>query len=320
MTYKINRIQFASTDKVHTIYAVAYLPEHPRGIVQICHGMQEHMGRYDEVMRFLAEHGYLACGHDHLGHGLTAASEQDFGFFAESGGAKLLAGDLCKLSRLMREEFRPLPLVLLGHSMGSFVARMAAVSHPELYRGLILSGTAGPMPVDAAIKLDEYYIRARGAHYRPKLVQRLAFSSMNRHCHPHRTRSDWLSRDDAVVDAFLADPLCDFQFTASAFRDLFVMMKAVNSKRWYHSYPSEMPTLLISGSEDPVGGYGKGGEKVRRQLKNCGVRDLELLLYPGGRHEMLGEVNRRQVYEDLLAWLEERYPFGGGESPRCAGI
>ena len=268
----------------------------PRGIVQISHGMCEYIGRYDEFANFLAENGYAVAGNDHLGHGATSGDGLN-GYFGPSKGAEYILRDLWQMNQLARQQFPGIPCILLGHSMGSFFARLFAATHPGAIDGLILSGTAGPNPaVGAGITLSEWVCRTKGDKYVSGAIQKLAFGSYLSRIPQPRTPYDWISRDIAVVDKYATDPKCTFWFTASAFHEMFVVLRAVSSSRWAQRISKQLPIFLFAGDADPVGDYGKAG-----------VKDLELKLYPEGRHEMLNEINRDEVYRDVLRWLELRF-------------
>ncbi|HIY11001.1 MAG TPA: lysophospholipase [Candidatus Anaerofilum excrementigallinarum] len=279
----------------------------PRGIVQISHGMCEYIGRYDEFANFLAENGYAVAGNDHLGHGATSGDGLN-GYFGPSKGAEYILRDLWQMNQLARQQFPGIPCILLGHSMGSFFARLFAAKYPGAIDGLILSGTAGPNPaVGAGITLSEWVCRTKGDKYVSGAIQKLAFGSYLSRIPQPRTPYDWISRDIAVVDKYATDPKCTFWFTASAFHEMFVVLRAVSSSRWAQRIPKQLPIFLFAGDADPVGDYGKGVKKVEELLRQAGVKDLELKLYPEGRHEMLNEINRDEVYRDVLRWLELRF-------------
>lgn len=277
----------------------------PRAVVQLSHGMCEYIGRYEEVAAHLARNGYAVAGNDHLGHGATAAGE--YGYFGPDGARHILH-DLHTMNRLARERFPGLPVILLGHSMGSFFARLFAAVYPDAIDALILSGTAGPNPaLTAGILLSRMLSRTKGEKYRSNVIQKMAFGSyLARIPHPN-TPYDWITRDEEIVAAYAKDPRCTFTFTVNAFYEMFCTLRAVSSERWAERLKKTTPVLLFAGDQDPVGSYGKGVCTVERMLRAAGVQDLTLLLYPGGRHEMLNEINRQDVYADLLDWLDHRF-------------
>ena len=301
-----------------SIHAQEWAPEGPpRGIVQLVHGISEHIGRYDETARFLAEHGLLVCGGDHLGHGQTAA-DGSYGFFAPENGWSLAARDVRSLRELEGARHPDLPYFLLGHSMGSFLTRTYLILWPGTVSGAVLMGTGQePAPLIAlgrrAAALECRRLGPRGVS---PLVHSLSLGAYNRRFRPNRTASDWLSRDPAEVDAFLADPLCQFRPTVSLFRDMMGGLHLIARRDQLERMDPSVPVCFLSGREDPVGGMGRGVEKVVQMFRSAGCRDLSVHLYPGARHELFHEQNRREVWNDLLDWLEGRLlpaePLDGG--------
>ena len=298
--------ELPSADGVHTLRGIVYLPEEPKGILQIAHGMAEHIARYDAFMTYLAENGWIACGHDHLGHGKTALNKEELGFFAEKNGDLLVCEDTFAFGKAVKEAYPALPLVLLGHSMGSFIARRTVQLYPNICDALIIMGTGGKNPLSPFGNATASLIRAaRGAKHVSKLVNHVAFSSYNK-----RTESEkefaWLSRDEKEIEKHDADPLCTFPFTVSAMRDLIRLQSLVNRKSWYADIQKELPIFIVSGAEDPVGNYGKGVEEVYSSLIAEGVTDVTRKIYPDMRHEILNELGRETVYEDILSFLSSQ--------------
>ncbi len=301
---------YPSSDKIHTVHAAEWRPEGtPRAVVQIVHGVAEHIGRYGHVAQFLNEHGFLVCGEDHLGHGRTAG-EGPFGFFAPTGGWDLVVRDVRRL-RELEEERRPgLPYFLLGHSMGSFLTRTYLIRYPGTVDGAVLSGTGQESaPAVAAGKaLASLLCAVRGPGYVSGLVYRLSLGSYGRAFRPNRTGADWISRDEAAVDAYQRDPLCTFQPTVSMFRDMLGGLQFIADRGALARMDRDTPILFLSGDQDPVGSMGKGVRKVAGMFRAAGCRDVTCKLYPGGRHEMFNEINKQEVLEDLLSWLERHLP------------
>ena len=295
--------EILSSDGAHTLRGTVLVPEAPRGILQIAHGMVEHIGRYEPFMAYLAENGFIVCGHDHLGHGRTAESDGEFGYFAKRDGHRLVCEDLYRFGNAVREDYPDLPFILMGHSMGSFIARQTAREHPDAYDALIVMGTSGKNPLSYPGLLIARLIRKlKGEKYVSKFVSRVAFSSYNK-----RTESDhpwaWTSRDEKELEKRDADLFCNFPFTVSAMCDLILLQSLCNKKDWFMNIRKDMPILIVSGSEDPVGGYGKGIEQVYESLIAEGVTDVSRKLYPEMRHEILNEIGREAVYEDILDFL-----------------
>lgn len=308
MNVTIREISFRGSDKnpaVGWLYQPA--TEQIRGIIQICHGMTEHMGRYHEFMRYLARSGYIVCGADHPGHGRSAVNGH--GFFAPENGNLLLVENQYLFSRIMQKEFPGYPLILFGHSMGSFAARIYAAKYPSVLAGLILSGTGrGHFFLDAAIASARYSVRRHGPRHIDKKLDQFVFGMFNRPFASEHPHSGWLSRDMEQVRLYCNDPACNFTFTVSALRDLLLLVRASNQKNCFSSASKDLHLLVFSGSQDPVGEQGKGVRQVYEHYVAAGVHDAQLNLYEGGRHEMLNEVNRCQVYQDILRWLNQRFP------------
>lgn len=296
-----------------SIHALEWAPEGPpRGIVHLVHGISEHIGRYDETARFLAEHGFLVCGEDHLGHGRTV-TDGSYGFFAPENGWTLAARDVRALRKLEGARHPNLPYFLLGHSMGSFLTRTYLILWPGTVSGAVLMGTGQePAPLVALGKrISALECRRLGPRGVSPLVHTLSLGAYNRRFRPSRTPSDWLSRDPAEVDAFLADPLCQSRPTVSLFRDMMGGLQLIARRDQLARMDPSVPVCFLSGQEDPVGGMGRGVEQVVRMFQDAGCRDLSLHLYPGARHELFHEQNRREVWADLLDWLEDRLPLSG---------
>lgn len=278
-----------------------------RGVVQLSHGMCEYVGRYEALARVLCDAGLVFCGNDHLGHGATALlNREKLGYFGPRGSRKFLVEDLELLRREMAGRYPGVPYFLLGHSMGSFIARLFAGRFGQTLDGLILSGTAGrnpAAPVGQALSRGVELVK--GPRYVSEKVYDLANGSFSRAFPDAKTPVDWLSKDDAVCDAYLRDPQCTFKFTVSAYYELFSMLDECTSGQWYESVPKRLPIYILSGDQDPVGSMGTGPKEVYAGLTKAGCQDVELRLYPGGRHEMFNEVERETVYQELLLWLEK---------------
>lgn len=305
MAFVKEQQSFLSADGKTRAACYFYLPAAgaPRGVVQISHGMCEYLERYEDFARFLCGEGFAVCGHDHLGHGRTAAPSER-GFFAGRDGDLLLPEDLHRMTRMAKERFPELPFFLFGHSMGSFVARRYLVRYGDELDGAVICGTSGSNPAAGAGSRAAGLIAAcKGDHYRSRLLNRMTFGSYNRRFPREEGEYAWLSRDREIVRRYASDPLCNFLFTAAGFRDLLALLRGVSGPRWAERVPKELPILLTSGEEDPVGNYGKGVREVESLLRQAGVRDLTVRLYPGARHEILNEINRQEVYADILNWI-----------------
>ena len=280
----------------------------PRGAVYVSHGMAEHAGRYAPLAEALAAAGWAVRGHDHRGHGKTA-KPGELGWFGP-GGWQRVVDDLAKLLEQTRADFPSKPVVLFGHSMGSFVAQQLAWQEPALPSGLVLSGSAGkPNLLAQAGRLVTRAERLRvGERGTSKLLQALSFGAYNKAFGPTRTDFDWLSRDAAEVDKYVADPLCGFPVSVSLWQELLDALPAIHDPARQARIRRDLPVLVIAGSLDPVGEKGKSVLQLVEEYRAAGVRDLEHKLYEGARHEIVNETNRAEVLADVVAWLGRRFP------------
>jgi len=288
------------------IYLRKWLPEaDPRGIIQIAHGMTEHAGVYTDFIAALLEAGYGVYAHDHKGHGKTVKREEDYGHFEPNVGWNEAVSDVIFVSETIRKE-QTCPLFLLGHSMGSFLSRRAVQLKGELYDGFLISGTGGNPGILGSIghKVATIEMKLRGAKTKSPMLNFLSFGNFNSHFKPNRTKFDWLSSDNNQVDKYIADPLCGFICTTSFYRELFSGVLEVNKLDEFKKAPKNLPIHIFSGDRDPVGDMGKGVKEVYENYKKCDVRDVTLRLYENGRHEMFHEVNRDEVFQDLISWLD----------------
>ena len=305
MNYIHKDITFPSSDGKNTIHAELFIPSdnNIRGVVQIAHGMTDYVGRYALMAEALCAAGFVLAGNDHLGHGDSVSVADDYGFFASKNGYKHVIDDVKKMNEILREEFNGVPLVLLGHSMGSFISRIYAVKYKDSIDGLIIHGTAGPNPATGAGKLLVKLLRAiKGERHRSGFVRSLADGGYNKGFDPAEGDGAWLTRDPSMVADRIGNPKNDFTFTLAGYEDLFTMLGECNSSVWFKCFPKELKTLVISGENDPVGGFGKGVRYVYDNLKKNGA-NVELKLYEGARHELFNETNRDEVFSDLVSWL-----------------
>lgn len=298
-----------SSDGISRLRCMEWRPEGDiTGVLQLSHGMIEHIERYRELGRYLTERGIVVYGHDHLGHGKTAGSREDLGYFGEDGASVCLIKDLRRLTAYGKKCYPGKKLFLLGHSMGSFFVRKYLTVYKDGPDGILLLGTGGqPLPLVAAAYLLSLWVTAvKGDRCRSILLHRLSLGNYNRKFHPAKTGHDWLSRDEKQVYLYEKDELCRFLFTAGAYRDLFRIIVDLTIRELSKKMRTDLPILFLSGTNDPVGGCGRGVRKVHRRYDRAGVKDLSLRFYQDARHEILNELNREEVFRDIDCWIEDR--------------
>ena len=276
-----------------------------KGIIQLVHGMQEHIGRYNDFANFLANNGYIVVGHDHLGHGNTAKCEGDFGYFADNNGWDRLVEDVHILQNKIHNEYPELPYIVMGHSMGSLIVRTYITKYDDHLTGVIISGTSGQKYGLISGKILIKIISAfKGKRYKSRLIEHLVTGSFNKKFEPNRTPSDWICSDENEVNKFIEDKKCGKMFSVQAYYDLLSGTQYL-SKQKNVNKTIKAPILIFSGDEDPVGQNGKGVLRVYKMLKKDGTRNVYLRLFKNARHEMLNEVNKLEVYNFILDWLDK---------------
>lgn len=280
----------------------------PIGVFQMAHGMAEHIERYDAFARFLASNGFVVCGADHLGHGKSVNSDQDYGYFDEYNGDKRLVDDMHILTKIMKKKYPDLPYFLFGHSMGSLCARVYTAHFGEELNGAIYCGTA---EVPASAELLQPAINAAcekfGAHADAHVIGNLFNSVANLSAHEKNgAPAAWISTNKANQEAYMNDPLCGFPLTLGGYRDMFALAVECGSRDWASKVPADLPVMIISGAKDPVGFNGKGTLSVADNLVLAG-HEPTVILYPGDRHELLFEDDHETVYNDILSWLHSIY-------------
>ncbi len=304
--------RFLSADGKTQIHAVRLAPEgEPRFAVQLVHGMAEHIARYSGFAEFLAANGILVVGHDHLGHGETAASDELLGYVTEENPSGVLVEDMHALRVLTQKEHPGLPYFMLGHSMGSYLLRKYLALHGEGLAGAVIMGTGFVSPAVAGLGVRLCGLTAifRGWKHRSLMLGGLALGGGpykkfdTTGTEPERS---WLTRDAEIVRRYYADPRCGFLFTASGFRALFEAVAFACKPENAARIPKDVPLLVTSGEQDPVGDLGEGVKKADRMFREAGIRDVTLKLWPDCRHEILNELNREEVYAFILDWFNGR--------------
>ena len=307
--------QLDSGDGKHKLHVLEWLPDRggTTAVLQIAHGLGDHMGWYEELGKFFTENGFAVVGHSQLGHGETAETGEELGFFTERGGWDTVVGDLYMLYEVMHGRHPDVPYFLFGHSMGSFLARTFLTRYPGRLSGCILSGTGyqPQMLLRTGLTLARLIRRRHGAQYRCAWFHSLCFAGYNRRCERSGTDSDWVTQDPDEVGKLLADVKCTFTPTIGLYCDLLGGVKYIQNKKNFAHMEKDLPVLLISGAEDPAGNYGKGVTKTLLLLKNAGLTDVSMRLYHGCRHKLTSETNRAEVFEDILRWTESKMKSTG---------
>lgn len=275
----------------------------PKAIIQLIHGMTEHIGRYEAFARYLCENGVVFCGCDLLGHGDSISEENPQGYFSDEKMPDVLLDDQVKLIEIMRKKYRSLPYIIYGHSLGSFLARRFCALHGELLDGAIFEGTAGSdLPVGLGKASASLIGAFHGKRRQSKTLQKATFMGYLKHCGKDEGKMAWLTHDKASLENYENDPKCGFAFSAKAYHQMFSLISYISSPEWYETVPKCLPIFMISGDDDPVGSYGKGPKEVYELLKDAELSDVSLKLYPGMRHEPHSEIGREEVYADVLAF------------------
>lgn len=300
---------FDSRDNKSKIYAVRWTPdsENVVGVVQIVHGMSEHVGRYEEFAKYLTEHNFVVVGEDHLGHGKSVGEGDVQGYFCEQDPATVVVRDVHRLKKLTQELYPGVPYFLVGHSMGSFITRNYICRYGSGINGAVLLGSGWlPESKIGVSKMVASVVGAfRGQKHVSKFMNKCGFGSYNKHISKPRTAYDWLTKEENVVDAYIADKDCGFIFTVNGFKTLFELISRAQNPDNLAQIPKDLPLYVASGTEDPVGDYGVGVKKVYQSFVDAGVRNVKLTLYPEDRHELVNESDREKVMEDIVGWISK---------------
>ena len=290
------------------IRACVWEPEKkPRAVIQLVHGIAEHIDRYEDYALWLNEQGFLVVAEDHMGHGKSIGKAGIQGYF--HGGWFSAVEDTYRLLKQTMEQYPGVPYILFGHSMGSFMARTILAQHPDSgIAGCVICGTAWQPAalLKVALPLCKFLCRNGGDKKPSETLKKLMFGSYNQKVEHVRTEFDWLTRDDRIVDAYAEDPLCGFTGTAGLYRDMLTGIAYIQQPDTLAAMNKETPVLFVAGKADPVGAYGQGVEQAAKAFESAGMADVSCKLYPMCRHEILNEINNGQVYDDILDWIQEK--------------
>lgn len=303
---KKEEFTFPSSDGVTTIRAIRYIPDGDiKAILQISHGMVEFIDRYEPLASYLTEKGILVTGNDHLGHGESVTSRDNWGYFHEEEGYLKVLEDLHHLTLITKEKYPNLPYFLLGHSMGSFYARRYLFTYQNQLDGAIIMGSAWQpkLLTNTGKLLCKIIAFFKGSKYRSPFINNMALGSYNSKWEPSTTHNDWLTRDEKIVDWYSKEPKCSFVFTVNGYYNLFSVLNDVCDKNNIDKVPKDLPVIFLAGNDDPVGNFGKGVTKLYETFKDVGIKDVSIKLYPNDRHEILNELDKLQVYEDVYVFL-----------------
>ena len=301
---------FESRDNHSKVHAVRWLPddENIKAILVVVHGMAEYIERYEGLAKFFTDRGYLVTGIDNLGHGKSIRDDKNPGYFAPVDPATVVVRDVHRLKKLTQEEYQRVPIAILGHSMGSFIVRNYIIRYGTGVDCAVIMGTgAQPSVVLGAGKtvagLQKLFM---GDNHKSNLLNGMAFGSYLKRIPNKETPFDWLSVDKENVKKYIADPLCGFTFPVNGFRTLFELIKRCQDPGNISKIPENLPILVIAGKEDPVGNYGKGPESVYKTYEKAGIKDVELVLYDGLRHEIMNEAEKENVFADIFSFVDSR--------------
>ncbi len=300
---------FDSRDGKSKIHAVRWVPDGKICcILQVVHGMAEFVERYEPMAMYLGEKGIMVTGEDHLGHGKSVGEDGTYGYFCKQDPATVAVRDVHRLKKMNQEEYPGIPYVLLGHSMGSFIARNYLFRYGTGIQGAIICGTGSQPKALVKLCLVVEWIQRLffGEKHIAKSIDKMAFGAYNKRIPNAVTSYDWLCTDEKVVQQYVAEPMCGFTFTLNGFRTLFTLLDRLNKEDNLNQMPKELPVLFIAGAEDPVGNYGEGVRKAEEDFKKVGMTHTSLKLYEGCRHEILNEPIKQQIFEDIYAWVMER--------------
>ena len=302
----MKELYIPSTDGKNKLHVVIWEPDiQVIGVVQISHGMVEYIKRYDEFARYLNQYGILVIGNDHLGHGETAKTDDDLGYFCSSNMSETVVADLYEITCFTKKNYPNVPYFLFGHSMGSFMARRYIMTYGNELDGLIISGTGNQS--GSMLKAGKIMVSLtklfKGDRYRSKMLKNMFFIKFNAHIPNVRTPNDWLTKDEAIVDKYNIDKYCTYSFTVNGYRTLLDVLSFIQNSNNIVKIPKNLPVFLIAGEEDPVGNYGKAVKNVYEIYKKAGIKDVSIKLYKNDRHELINETDKEDIYDDIRHWL-----------------
>lgn len=294
---------YRSSNHKNRIHYYIFEPETDlRAIIQFTHGWKDYIERNDELIKYFTDHGVMICGCDFIGHG-RSSEEEKRGHFDERNGWSYLVKDVKKLTSYMKKEYPDIPFFLYGHGMGSLVARLCCL-HETQFDGIILSGTSSKQKFcRRSVFITSILRRIKGLNHRSCFLEKLVYKRLNRKFKGEKDELSWFSEDKTIRDKYSSDVRCQFTFTISAYENIFKMLSLVSTRQWYRSVPEELPIMLISGKDDPIGDFGKGIQEIQENFLKIN-HHVEIRLYDGVRHELQGDEKRNQIFADVLNWMK----------------
>lgn len=305
---KKEELSFKSSNDLYTIKGVMYIPKGKiKGILQIAHGMTEHIDRYEGFAEYLCDNGYLVCGNDHMGHGKSINTDDDLGFFGKKDSYLDIVEDMHTLTLMVKEKYPNIKYYLLGHSMGSFLTRNYLFKYSNELDGSIIMGTG--MQPKIALLGGKFFCNLialfKGWKHRSTFVTNLAMGSNLKGIDNPKTQYDWLTKDESIIDKYSKDPYCTFTFTLNGYLNLFNMIYELHSKDNLNKMNKDLRVLFVSGERDPIGNFTKSVDESIKSFKDVGMKNIEHKYYETDRHEILNELDKDIVYKDILDWLNK---------------
>lgn len=304
---------FPSSDGITKIHVISWLPDEgsPKAILQLVHGMIEYIERYDEFANYMTTKGFIVIGHDHLCHGKSVKSAEDLGFIADNNPSDKLIHDINRLRIATAKKYPDLPYFMLGHSMGSYLLRKYISQYGNGLAGAIVMGTGCESDIATlgGLALIKAKAKKYGWHYRDTKIRDLTYTAPYKRYNLDGTdvSNSWLSKNEENVTAYYNNPLNTFTFTLNGYEALLTTVLYTNQKKNIDSIPKDLPILIVSGEDDPVGNLGNGVKKVYQKFVQAGIKDVVCHLFPNDRHEILNETDREDVYTYIGDWLDEHY-------------
>ncbi|MDD6920624.1 MAG: alpha/beta fold hydrolase [Eubacteriales bacterium] len=306
-----SEIYYDSKDEGKQIVATIFTPNKDVeivGVLQIVHGMIDHIGRYEEFASFMVEHGFVVAGEDHLGHGKTGNLINEFGYFAKKNAFEKVLVDIHTMSKILKKEYPDKPFFILGHSMGSFFTRNYITRWSDQLDGAIIMGTGHQARrlVFAGLRLCGMFKHLRGDRYISPFIDKMAIGSYNLNFYDGDTGMEWLTKDNDIAARKVRDPYGNFHFTVNGYETLFRAILKLYNKKYLSNMRFDLPVFFVSGSEDPVGERGVGVKLAKKSIEDMGATDVSMKIYQGDRHEILNEIDRFDVFSDIYNWIMEK--------------